>query len=779
MPNKPYRMYKTYKAYTLLVATATAVAFAAFAPPALAAPSTPSNFRKSSIGETSVTWAWNNGVSGAAYYQVGDSGGSVKGTTDVDTTFTETGFGVNTQQTRKVRACDSGGGCSGWSNTASAYTANSAPSPSVSPSSGTSYSYTVSPSPAPAAPSPSSPTFNFYYSLNSSWYSDTNARSFSTINCEANFNFCTKARNGDGIETGQVCVSRQAPPCQNNVTNPSPSSGTTGVSLTPTLRWTAPAAPSNPITGRYRVNLGSFSTCSVSGTSAACWTLSPNTSYSWAVSYEYNAPGGGTGWYQSSPGYSFTTGAAPAPSSAPTGFRGTAGSPTSISWDWNPGSGGSGVTYYRFNTTNVGDTDGYAQTGLNCGTSYSATLAACNGSGCGPTASASASPGACPLPDLIPNGVTVPPVNICTNMSLTLTGSVRTQGSGNVSGSYSNRLAVGSQSCTASASNAPNAGSNTNVSCTLTTPGSAGTYPVSLQVDTNNNISESNESNNGATTYSNLGVSAPVCTSASSCGSTTYGAWSACTRSSSTSCSGTRTRTMLSWTCNNAGTCNSSCTQTVSTTPPETCSIDGLSCSGPANYCYSPSSCDTRSREQQCVSGTCSTTTFMNYQDTNGTSCSGQSCGSYSDSCLANPGKLRDYASSSGSCSSSSEACNAPSYTDRCVSGQCGASCSDGNTCSSEQCIGANSAYYQTRSSACQSHCSCSSSWASGTCQQSWNECGERVQCYTGSNCNTSAGSCSCNTGYTSDGSGGCYSYSWYQSGFSSCGGAVRSITRI
>src|SRR3990167_833946 len=155
MSNKPYRMYKTYKAYTLLVATATAVAFAAFAPPALAAPSTPSNFRKSSIGETSVTWAWNNGVSGAAYYQVGDSGGSVKGTTDVDTTFTETGFGVNTQQTRKVRACDSGGGCSGWSNTASAYTANRAPSPSVSPSSGTSYSYTVSHSPAPAAPSPS------------------------------------------------------------------------------------------------------------------------------------------------------------------------------------------------------------------------------------------------------------------------------------------------------------------------------------------------------------------------------------------------------------------------------------------------------------------------------------------------------------------------------------------------------------------------------------------------------------------------------------------------
>jgi len=202
----------------------------------------------------------------------------------------------------------------------------------------------------------------------------------------------------------------------------------------------------------------------------------------------------------------------------------------------------------------------------------------------------------------------------------------------------------------------------------------------------------------------------------------------------------------------------------------------GSACGSYLPYCKTPSTCDTWQHKNSCAAGLC-TGSFVSDGDTTGTSCSGQSCGTYTDYCLATPGKWRDYISGTGTCSASSEACTLPSYTDYCdsITPRCSAGCQSDN-CSTSQCDphapipGLNQTYRQTRAATCGATCICASWEAYPSCQESYQYC--NVQCYTGTGCKTANNECYCDTGYTPNGSGGCTStatYHWDISAWSSC----------
>ena len=140
--------------------------------------------------------------------------------------------------------------------------------------------------------------------------------------------------------------------------------------------------------------------------------------------------------------------------------------------------------------------------------------------------------------------------------------------------------------------------------------------------------------------------------SGTTCGSTIYGSWGSCNVTSG-QCTGTQLRTATAYTCNTSH----SCVTGTSSSETQNCNAgNDTACETAFNYCKTASTCDTWSHQKSCQSGSC-TTSYINETNVPGTACAGQSCGSYSDYCLA----------TAGTCSSSSETCNPPSYTDSCV----------------------------------------------------------------------------------------------------------------
>lgn len=264
-----------------------------------------------------------------------------------------------------------------------------------------------------------------------------------------------------------------------------------------------------------------------------------------------------------------------------------------------------------------------------------------------------------------------------------------------------------------------------------------------------------------------------VCVSDADCGSQNppYGSCSV----PSGQCAGTQTRSRP--VCNNPGTASAACGTTIDS---QGCNAaDGTQCGAAINYCpvVNPSDCNTKQHYKTCQSGFCTSPPYTADVDVAGTACSGQSCGSYNDYCLqptGTPSKYHDWSATTGTCSSTAETCTAPSFSDYCLVGTCSAECSDGNTCSSSQCTGTNSAFYQTRSSACGSTCQCPAWGPYGACLDSWNNCGQKVQCHTGTGCDTSVGSCACQSGYVADPAnpGQCKlaeAYNWITGAWSSC----------
>ena len=124
---------------------------------------------------------------------------------------------------------------------------------------------------------------------------------------------------------------------------------------------------------------------------------------------------------------------------------------------------------------------------------------------------------------------------------------------------------------------------------------------------------------------------------------------------------------------------------------------------------------------------------------------------------------MRDYPSSvANACVSGSCENNSCTYSESCNVASCGAECQS-NNCATSQCNndGNGYRYQQTRSATCQSSCLCPAWSAYQSCQQSYQNCTtsggySRVECYAGTGCNTSTSACTCNSGYTPDGSGGC-----------------------
>jgi hypothetical protein len=164
--------------------------------------------------------------------------------------------------------------------------------------------------------------------------------------------------------------------------NPSPASGATGVSLNPTLSWSASSGATS-----YDIYFGTTSTtlvATVTGTTYAPGTLLPNTTYNWGIVAKNSAGS------NSSAGWTFTTGsAAPPPPNAPANpnpASGTSGVSSSLTLTWSASANATSYDVYFGSSPSpafVMNTAGasYAPAGLTGGTTYYWQIIAKNSAG--------------------------------------------------------------------------------------------------------------------------------------------------------------------------------------------------------------------------------------------------------------------------------------------------------------------------------------------------------------------------------------------------------------
>jgi hypothetical protein len=207
-------------------------------------------------------------------------------------------------------------------------------------------------------------------------------------------------------------------------------------------------------------------------------------------------------------------------------------------------------------------------------------------------------------------------------------------------------------------------------------------------------------SNGTCTTVTTTETDSTGCTrstSGQSCGTTQYGSWSACSYGSTCANSGSRTRSVTTYTCGN-GTCNAS-TTTETDTAGCARNTDGTSCGstqyGSWSACSYGSTCansGSRTRDvttYTCQAGSCSSSTTTQTdtsgcaRNTDGTSCGTTTYGSwsacsYADACT-NSG-VRTRSMTSYVCGNGS--CNTITGTD--TSG-CARN-TDGQSCGADQC---------------------------------------------------------------------------------------------
>jgi hypothetical protein len=232
-------------------------------------------------------------------------------------------------------------------------------------------------------------------------------------------------------------------------------------------------------------------------------------------------------------------------------------------------------------------------------------------------------------------------------------------------------------------------------------------------------------------------------TSGQSCGTTTTGAWGSCSYGSTCAISGSRTRSVTSYTCGSSACNSSNSTETDTTgcgrtTTGNACGTTSYGAWSACSYADSCTNSGSRTRSvttYACnASGGCaaSTTTETDTsgcsRNTNGATCSASNVGawsacSYGDACTNSGSRTRsvtDYACGNGTC-------NPNSYTETDTTG-CGRN-TDGTSCGADVC---GTCYCDSIDCIRYRDCTvytCSAGACSGVLQPQWVVCGACIKC--------------------------------------------------